>query len=147
MGCSVGKGPRRLVGFRRTRQLVYGSGFAENVAEPRFLTSCCLVRGRKRGCFLKNSDGYRESEWSDGCEVSRAREKWSTQERSSAVFCWGRCEAFQGGGALQHPISGLDKLIPAKSSFRSIPSLRSPVAQDSASCGYGQGHLEASGHG
>jgi len=67
--------------------------------------------------------------------------------RPSAVFCWGRCEAFQGGGALSRPISGIDKLIPAKSSFRSIPSLRSTAAARTACCGHGHDHLEASCHG
>lgn len=59
--------------------------------------------------------------------------------RPSAVFCWGRCEAFQGGGALSRPISGIDKLIP-ESSFRSIPSLRSTAAVRTACCGHGHGH-------
>lgn len=60
-----------------------------------------------------------------------------------AVFCWGRCEAFQGGGALNRPISGIDKHIPAKSSFWSIPSLHSPHQSTAISKASFCGHTEA----
>lgn len=74
------------------------------------------------------------------CSVESEGEWGSIQESHQRSFA-GAGEAFQGGGALHRPISGLDRLIPAESSFLSIPSSavrpRLPLG-----CGHGHGQVK-----
>jgi hypothetical protein len=52
-----------------------------------------------------------QSDESDESEGGYAR----LQRRGpAAVFCWGRREAFQRGGAITRPISGMDRLHPSR---------------------------------
>lgn len=72
-----------------------------------------------------------------GLVVVKCRERGGfgrSRRGPSAAFCWGRCEAFQRGGAIIHPISGISQPTPVQPSFLSISRLMSWLKD---TCTYG----------